>query len=201
VALDCFPPTKFFSKATIKSIQIQGYDIEQIHEALKYVDSVESYKAKNISECQSYIHQADEAAENLKILTDSIDKQEKEIFQRKSEISKLEEEIDILSSNLELATSKLSKTERQIAERRSDIGLLDGEIEKRTSSRKILSDEISSKEIELRNLENDINLFPSEISGYVTQGAKTLKHTSFYHLFLLLLLPVLTWRLIETQNK
>jgi hypothetical protein len=195
------PPTKFFSKATIKSIQIQGYDIEQIHEALKYVDSVESYKAKNISECQSYIHQADEAAENLKILTDSIDKQEKEIFQRKSEISKLEEEIDILSSNLELATSKLSKTERQIAERRSDIGLLDGEIEKRTSSRKILSDEISSKEIELRNLENDINLFPSEISGYVTQGAKNVKTYVILSFIPSLIIAVLTWRLIENSEQ
>ncbi|WP_420410322.1 hypothetical protein [Hoeflea sp.] len=195
------PPAKFFSRATIKNIQIQGYDIEQVHEALTYVDSSESYKAKIVSECQPYIQEADEASENLKKLETVIAEKEIDLNGKLVNLSELEDEIRILSSNLESESNKLTKTERQVIERRSDLSLLDGEIEKRASTRKILAEEISSKESELRNLENDINLFPSEIAGYVTQGAKNVKTYVLLSFIPSLIIVILTWRLIANSEQ
>lgn len=64
-----------------------------------------------------------------------------------------------------------------------------------------LQEEISDKQKNLRSLEADINLFPTEISGYVKQGAASVKLYAWLCAVPVLVIVVVTVRLFNNSQQ
>ncbi|MEX1198896.1 MAG: hypothetical protein WEB57_13690 [Pseudohongiellaceae bacterium] len=174
------PPRKYLGDQLLTAVQIEGVRPSEFPDIAKQVGSIENLRQSALEKCRERL--------------DAVAAKEAEVDGLKHAIAELTETINRLNDDksqvedeLESVQEELAETERSVGSKKQELSEYSARIESAASSieqkseeRKQLSSEITKAKAELRELKENINLFPTEISGFVSQGASSIKRYSFF---------------------
>lgn len=172
------PPKKYLGDQLLTTVQIEGLRPSEFPEIAKQVGTVENLRQSVFEQCKERL--------------DAVTAREAEIGGLNQRISELTESINKLNDNkskieseVESSEEKLVATDRAVGSKKQELSEYSvriesavSSIEQKTGERKQLSTEITQAKAELRELKENINLFPTEISGFVSQGASSIRRYS-----------------------
>jgi len=166
------PPKKWWTDATIKSVTLKGFKVDELESFVQTVSRLDKLKNDVVAAGERAVQNADESNVLVEELRQENDQLKGEIKTANSSVTDLNNQIGRLTEERngiiadikkrEGTISKLSEQETQVEER----------IAERNSERTTLATQVTEQKQELRSLENDINMFPTEISGFVSQAAQ-----------------------------
>lgn len=186
------PEKKYFGNPTIKSIEVNGFSVDDFKKMCDYILDLENYK-------DTIRHKYEQSEKQYNLNLDEAKKLEtikiginNDISIAEEESSKLENKINSLNKELNgIETSILDKKNEESATL-SRIESLEDSIDKKKNEQKHLNTSISEKNSELKSLQDNINIFPSEISGFVSQGASNVKKYIFLAMIPIIILLAIT---------
>lgn len=169
------PEKRRFHETTIMSVNVTGYTKQDFNQVLDDISDIEKYrnriivssnrKIEEAKECQQVLDDFETEKEEAQAQVDTLREEEQEIT---GAISSLKDTRDDIQAEITAKKSIESDTT-------SRIEALEDSIDQKKNEQRNLNNEISNKTSDLKSLKENINMFPSEITGFVDQGANSIK--------------------------
>jgi len=195
------PPKKYLGDQLLTAVQIEGVRPSEFADIAKQVGSVENLRQSALEKCRERV--------------DAVTAKEAEVDGLKHIIAELAETInqynddkEQVEGELESVREELTATERSVETKKQELSEYSARVESAASSieqkseeRRQLSSDITKAKAELRELKENINLFPTEISGFVSQGASSIKRYSFFAAIPIIVISLVTIDLLLRASE
>lgn len=175
-------------------MQIEGVRSSEFPDVAKQIGSVENLRQSALEECRERLDAVTAKEAEIDELKVTISELKETIKQLNGDKSQVEGELESVQEQLAAVERSVGSKKQELSEYSARIESVTSSIEQKTEERKQLSSEIARAKSELRELKENINLFPTEISGFVSQGASSIKKYSF-----LAAIPIIVIGLVTTD--
>ncbi len=166
------PPRKWWTDATIKSVTLKGFKVDELESFVQTVSRLDRLKSDIVAAGERAVQNADEANVLVEELRNENDQLKGEIKTANSSVTDLNNQIGRLTEERNGIIADIKKREDTISNLSEQETQVEERIAERNSERTTLATQVTEQKQELRSLENDINMFPTEISGFVSQAAQ-----------------------------
>lgn len=174
------PPKKYLGDQLLTAVQIEGVRPSEFPGIAKQVGSIESLRQSALEKCRERLEAVAAKEREIDGLNHKISELTETINELNNDKSQVEDELGSIQIELAATERAVGSKKQELSEYSARIESAASSIEQKTEERKQLSSEIAKAKAELRELQENINLFPTEISGFVSQGAASIKRYSFF---------------------
>lgn len=169
------PPTRFFARAQINSVRIEGITRDDVSTALDSLANLEILKQNIIEVADRAVANADRRIQQAVEADNRRAEVEREIGTLKQTAARTKKTVEDLARKKTELIAENGEAARGVEEaqsRHTELQQSTGLLER---NRDNLSREILEKETQLKELKSNINLFPTEIVEFVNQGSNNIK--------------------------
>lgn len=195
------PPKKYLGDQVLTGIQIEGVRSREFPNIAKQIGTVENLRKDALEECRERLDAVRSKEDEVEKLQDTIAELNGTINQLNQSKSQVEDELESVQERLTATDRNVSSKKQELSEYSARIESAASSIEQKTEERKQLSTEIAKARSELRELKENINLFPTEISGFVAQGAASIKRYSILASIPIIVLGLVTVDLYSRASE
>ncbi|WP_290524722.1 hypothetical protein [Alcanivorax sp.] len=195
------PPRKYLGDQLLTSVQIKGFSSSEFSDIAKQVGSVENLRQSALEKCKERLETVTAKEAEVEGLNQKIAELTETINRLDGEKAQVESQIDSAQEKLEATGRAVGSKKQELSEYSARIESASSSIEQKTEERKQLSTEIAKADAELRELKENINMFPTEISGFVSQGASSIRRYSFLAAIPIIVIGLVTVDLFSKASE
>ncbi|WP_420467810.1 hypothetical protein [Panacagrimonas sp.] len=195
------PPRKYLGDQLLTSVQIEGLRSSEFSDVAKQVGAVENLRQSALEKCRERLEAVTAKEAEVEGLNQKIAELTESITQLDDNKSQVESQLESAQENLATTDRAVGSKKQELSEFSARIESASSSIEQKTEERKQLSTVIAKAEAQLRELKENINMFPTEISGFVSQGASSIRRYSFLAAIPIIVIGLVTVDLFSKASE
>ena len=195
------PPKKYLGEQLLTAVEIVGLNPREFSEVSKQVGAIENLRQSVIEKCQERLDKVTARESEISSLERKITELDETITQLTGQKAELENGVELTQNTLKEVERSVGSKKQELSEYSSRIETAASSIEQKTEERRQLSAEITRANSELRELKENINMFPTEISGFVAQGASSIRRYTALAAIPIIVIGIVTFDLFVNASN